>query len=87
MFRNLPDEPPPAIPGCPVCGQPMDYSYVTLGWQCLNSDCPQDAVFSLVAVRTIRSAEADQRRRKAYLDELDNAVEDDDDCEDEQDEW
>lgn len=81
MFRNLPDSPPPVIPTCPTCGQPLTYEALFKKWLCGNPRCPNvedfDAVFSLAAY------EASERAKARRLAELDNAVEDDDEAEDE----
>ena len=71
--------PPPAIPTCPTCRQPLAYNTEFDVWLCINPLCDdqQEDVFSLAAY------EADQRAKAEYLDSLDNARTDDDDCEDE----
>lgn len=65
-------------PKCPNCGGLMTFSFVFKVWICNHCGEAYDD-FSLA------DYEADQRAKAAYLDSLDNAVEDDDDYE--EDEW
>jgi len=64
-----PDSPPPSIPVCPLCNNPLSYVEYFDQWVCLADGCPYseltEADFSLAAY------EADQQAKARYLDSLD----------------
>ena len=74
MSHQLPDTPPPAIPLCPVCRQPLTWFSDCDCWDCANMNCPYTAPddnFSLAAY------EAAERAKASYLESLDNVTAED----------